>query len=223
MPYGKPILDADAEGSKAPVWRPLRFALFVILFGLGGIFGWGAFAMIDSAVVAPGTLMVEFNRRNVQHLEGGIVGEVLVREGAMVTEGQPLIRLDDTRVRAAMNVVLDETDRVRARIAVLAAEREDAPEPAFPPDLIARRMDPKVAEILAVQAEEFTARRNALRGQAEILAQRALQLQRQIDGLNVRIESNDRQLDLVRQEIIGVEGLVRMGLERLPRLLALQR
>jgi HlyD family secretion protein/epimerase transport system membrane fusion protein len=179
--------------------------------------------MIDSAVVAPGTLMVEGNRRNVQHLEGGIVGEVLVRDGTMVVAGQALIRLDDTRVRAGLNVVLDETDRARARIAVLTAEREEAPAPLFPPELMARRTDPKVAEILSVQQEEFIARRNALQGQIEILTQRALQLQKQIDGLNVRIESNDRQLALVRQEIMGVEGLVRMGLERLPRLLSLQR
>lgn len=215
--------DLGAEASKVPIWRPLRFALFTILFGVGGVFGWGAFAMIDSAVVAPGTLMVEGNRRNVQHLEGGIVGEVLVRDGVIVAAGQPLIRLDDTRVRAGLNVVLDETDRVRARIAVLTAEREEAPAPAFPPELVARRTEPKVAEIMAVQGDEFIARRAALQGQIEILTQRALQLQKQIDGLNVRIESNDRQLALVRQEILGVEGLVRMGLERLPRLLALQR
>ena len=223
MDQNKPMLDEDATAPKAPIWRPLRLALFTILFGVGGVFGWGAFAMIDSAVVAPGTLMVEGNRRNVQHLEGGIVGDVLVRDGTMVAAGQPLIRLDDTRVRAGLNVVLDETDRVRARIAVLAAEREDAPAPAFPPELVARRTEAKVAEIMAVQGDEFIARRNSLQGQMEILAQRALQLQKQIDGLNVRIESNDRQLALVRQEILGVEGLVRMGLERLPRLLSLQR
>jgi HlyD family secretion protein/epimerase transport system membrane fusion protein len=88
---------------------------------------------------------------------------------------------------------------------------------------LARRIEPKVAEILAVQSEEFIARRNSLQGQMEILGQRGLQLQKQIDGLNVRIESNNRQLALVRQEILGVEGLVRMGLERLPRLLSLQR
>jgi HlyD family type I secretion membrane fusion protein len=215
--------DLGAEASKVPIWRPLRFALFTILFGVGGVFGWGAFAMIDSAVVAPGTLMVEGNRRNVQHLEGGIVGEVLVRDGVIVAAGQPLIRLDDTRVRAGLNVVLDETDRVRARIAVLTAEREEAPAPAFPPELMARRTEPKVAEIMAVQGDEFIARRASLQGQIEILTQRALQLQKQIDGLNVRIESNDRQLALVRQEILGVESLVRMGLERLPRLLSLQR
>ena len=223
MDQNKPVLDEYAAAPKAPIWRPLRLALFTILFGVGGVFGWGAFAMIDSAVVAAGTLMVEGNRRNVQHLEGGIVGDVLVRDGTMVAAGQPLIRLDDTRVRAGLNVVLDETDRVRARVAVLAAEREDAPAPAFPPELVARRTEAKVAEIMAVQGDEFIARRNSLQGQMEILAQRALQLQKQIDGLNVRIESNDRQLVLVRQEILGVEGLVRMGLERLPRLLSLQR
>jgi len=223
MAQQQPAIDVDAAASKAPIWRPLRLALFIILFGVGGVFGWGAFAMIDSAVVAPGTLMVELNRRNVQHLEGGIVGEVLVREGAVVVAGQPLIRLDDTRVRAGLNVVLDEADHARARIAVLTAEREDAPEPIFPPELVARRTDPKVAEILAVQGDEFIARRASLQGQTEILTQRVLQLQKQIDGLNVRIESNDRQVALVRQEIIGVAGLVRMGLERLPRLLSLQR
>ena len=223
MEQKKTVIDADVASSKRPVWRPLRLALVIILFGVGGVFGWGAFAMIDSAVVAPGTLMVEGNRRNVQHLEGGIVGEVLVRDGTMVVAGQALIRLDDTRVRAGLNVVLDETDRARARIAVLTAEREEAPAPLFPPELMARRTDPKVAEILSVQQEEFIARRNALQGQIEILTQRALQLQKQIDGLNVRIDSNDRQLALVRQEILGVEGLVRMGLERLPRLLSLQR
>jgi len=168
--------ELGAAASKAPIWRPLRFALFTILFGVGGVFGWGAFAMIDSAVVAPGTLMVEGNRRNVQHLEGGIVGEVLVRNGTMVVAGQPLIRLDDTRVRAGLNVVLDETDRTRARIAVLTAEREEAPAPVFPPELMARRTEPKIAEILAVQGDEFIARRNSLQGQIEILTQRALQL-----------------------------------------------
>ncbi|MBM3586292.1 MAG: hypothetical protein FJX33_00430 [Alphaproteobacteria bacterium] len=61
----KPVHDTDAAAAKGPIWRPLRFALFTILFGVGGVFGWGAFAMIDRAVVAPGTLMVELNRRNI--------------------------------------------------------------------------------------------------------------------------------------------------------------
>ena len=118
MDQTKPALDVAATPSKAPIWRPLRLALFIILFGVGGVFGWGAFAMIDSAVVAAGTLMVEGNRRNVQHLEGGIVGEVLVREGAIVAAGQSLIRLDDTRPnwwRAAQTPRLRKSWRYRGK------------------------------------------------------------------------------------------------------------
>jgi HlyD family secretion protein len=212
-----------AEFSQAPLWRPLRYALSVVL--LTGILvgSWGAIARIDSAAVAMGTLSVELNRRVVQHLEGGIVGEVLVREGDVVQAGQALLRLDATRARAQVTTIEDEMDRLRAREAILTAERDGLGEPTFPEELLRRASDPKIAEILAVQRNEFAARRGSLQGQSEILGQRALQFRKQIDGLNVRITSNDRQLALVRQEIAGVEILVRGGLERLPRLLALQR
>lgn len=217
------MIDPDADSPLAPIWRPLRLALLAILVGVGGVFGWGALAMIDSAVVASGTLVVELNRRIVQHLEGGIIGDILVRDGDVVAAGQALIRLDDTRIRAQLNLVLDEADRVRARVAVLEAERDEATAPNFPADLLARQAEDKIAALLAVQVADFTARGVSLQGQSDILTQRILQLHKQVDGLNVRIESNDRQLALVRQEILGVEGLVRMGLERLPRLLGLQR
>lgn len=224
-PHNFMTLSGSTEESadKNSMWRSLRLALFIILFGVGGFFGWGAFAMIDSAVVAPGTLVVELNRRIIQHLEGGIVGEVLVREGDTIAAGRPLIRLDDTRVRAGLNMVQYETDRILVRIAVLTSERKGATIPDFSAHLSARPEDPKVAGILAVQTEEFEARRLSLQGQVAILTQRILQLEQQIEGLNVRTKSNERQLELVRQEISGVEGLVRMGLERLPRLLNLQR
>ena len=217
------MIDPDADSPLAPIWRPLRLALLAILVGVGGVFGWGALAMIDSAVVASGTLVVELNRRIVQHLEGGIIGDILVRDGDVVAAGQALIRLDDTRIRAQLNLVLDEADRVRARVAVLEAERDEATAPNFPADLLARQSEDKIATLLAVQVADFTARGVSPQGQSDILTQRILQLHKQVDGLNVRIESNDRQLALVRQEILGVEGLVRMGLERLPRLLGLQR
>lgn len=214
---------ADAAFSQAPLWRPLRYALFVILLTGVLVVGWGAMAKIDSAAVAMGTLSVDLNRRVVQHLEGGIVGEVLVREGDVVQAGQALLRLDATRAQAQVTTIADETDRLRAREAVLVAERDGLDAPVFPEELLRRASDPKIAGILAVQRNEFGARRASLQGQSEILGQRALQFSKQIDGLNVRIASNDRQLALVRQEITGVEVLVRSGLERLPRLLGLQR
>jgi HlyD family secretion protein len=205
------------------LWRPLRVALTVVLFTAVIVVGWGHFAMIDSAAVATGTLVVDLNRRVVQHLEGGIVGEVLVRDGDVVRAGQPLLRIDATRVRAQLTMVQDDADRLQAREATLFAERDGLLEPSFQGDLRRRAHEPKIAEILATQRNEFQARRSSLQGQADILTQRTLQLRTQIDGLRVRIEANDRQLLLVRQEATLVEGLVRQGLERLPRLLALQR
>lgn len=218
-----PPSQGGPNSESLPMWRPLRRAIFTIVISLGGVFGWGALASIDSAVVATGTLVVELNRRIVQHLEGGIVGEVLVREGDRVEAGQTLIRLDATRARAQLAVIRDDIDRVRAREAVLEAERDERDSVTFPADLMQRATEPKVIEVLTVQRNDFEARRLSLQGQMEILSQRVLQLRKQIDGLRVRIDSNDRQLVLVRQEIVSVEGLVRQGLERLPRLLGLQR
>ena len=220
-----PVAESDSRGkAKAPsMWRPLRTALLTLAISGGAVVGWGVIAKIDSAAVAPGTLVVDLNRRTVQHLEGGIVGEVLVREGDTVRTGQTLIRLDATRARAQLAVIQDDVDRIRARQAVLFAEQQNLDAPVFPDDLQQRAEDPKIADILAVQRGEFVARRASMHGQFDILTQRVGQLRKQIDGLRVRIESNDRQLALVRQEIVGVEGLVRQGLERLPRLLSLQR
>jgi HlyD family type I secretion membrane fusion protein len=218
--------DRSSDPGVAPahsLWRPLRVALTIVLLTVAIVVGWGHFAMIDSAAVASGTLVVDLNRRVVQHLEGGIVGEVLVRDGDVVRAGQPLLRIDATRVRAQLTMVQDDADRLQAREATLLAERDSLPEPSFLDDLRRRAHEPKIAEILATQRNEFYARRSSLQGQADILTQRTLQLRTQIDGLRVRIESNDRQLLLVRQEANLVEGLVRQGLERLPRLLALQR
>lgn len=212
-----------AAFSNTPIWRPLRYALSTVLLSGALVVGWGAMAKIDSASVAMGTLAVELNRRVIQHLEGGIVGEVLVREGDVVQPGQVLLRLDATRARAQVTTLEDEMDRLRVREAALVAERDGLDTLTFPEELLRRASDPKLADILAVQRNEFTARQLSLRGQSEIIGQRILQLRKQIDGLNVRVTSNDRQLALIRQEIGGVEMLVRSGLERLPRLLNLQR
>jgi HlyD family type I secretion membrane fusion protein len=215
---------ADTSSWPTPsLWRPLRLALATIVTTLLIVVGWGVIAKLDSAAVATGTLMVDLNRRVVQHLEGGIVGEVLVRDGDVVTAGQPLLRLDATRARAQLTMIQDDSNRLRAREATLRAERDSLPNPAFPDDLVQREADPKIAEIIETQRNEFQARHISLQGQADILSQRVLQMRKQIDGLRVRIESNDRQLALIRQEVAIVEGLVRQGLERLARLLALQR
>lgn len=223
-----PIEDARArelmgEGKAPRMWPPLLVAFSAILFGLGGIVGWAFYAKIDSAVVANGTLVVELNRRNLQHLEGGIVYRVLVREGDSVKSGQALIELDPTRLRSELNMIKDEMDRLQARGAVLLAEKNGLDAPEFPLSLEERINEPEIANLLSLNAAEFQARRSALEGQTSILSQRAKQLEIQVKGLEMRISSLDRQLELVRREMDNIDELVEKGLERIGRLLSLQR
>lgn len=203
--------------------RPLVVACVLIGVVFGGVGAWSATAPIDSAVVAPGVIAVESDRRTVQHLEGGIVSEILVRDGSVVKEGQVLIRLDDTRVRAQDEVIRAERSAQLSIEARLLAERDDRSEITFPPSLLERSNDKKLQEIIALQRSQFEARQTAMRGQRQILQQRVQQLDEQIVGLQALQRSKTRQASLIEEEIKMIEGLVKAGHVTRQRLLALQR
>jgi HlyD family type I secretion membrane fusion protein len=188
-------------------------AAAVAFFGAFG--GWAALAPLDGAAIAPGVVSVESSRKAVQHLEGGIVGEILARDGDRVTAGQPLLRLDETRPRAALESLRLQRAAASA-LAARAAERDGAAEPAFP-DWLADGPE------AAAERNVFQARRQALEGQSAILSQRAAQHREEIAALNAEIASARKQGALIAQEIADVQGLFDKGLERKARLLALQR
>lgn len=192
--------------------------LFVLAFG-----GWSVLAPLASATLAQGTLVVEGSRRTLQHLEGGIIREFLVRDGDVVREGDVLLRLDDTQTAANAEALRGTVDGYRALDSRLMAERDDLPAVRFPPDLLARRGEPRVAEILDGQQAIFASRRVALEGQAQILLQRVEQLRAEIRSYEAQMKAQDQQLFFVRAEIDDIKGLVDKGLERRTRLLALQR
>src|SRR5436853_1530730 len=104
-------------------------AITVLL--IGGVGGWATTTQLAGAVIAPGTIVVESNVKKVQHPSGGVVGEILVREGSEVEEGQIVLRLDDTVTRSTLGVVRAQLDEMLAREARLLAERDDAATPAF--------------------------------------------------------------------------------------------
>src|SRR5690348_7302925 len=116
----------------------------IIVAGASGLGAWGALAPLTGAVVAPGVVKVDLNRKVVQHQEGGIVREIHVRDGDHVTAGQELIRLDDVSVDAQLDLLRTQRDAERAKAARLEAERAYAERPSFPKDLVRRRSDPKV-------------------------------------------------------------------------------
>jgi HlyD family type I secretion membrane fusion protein len=208
---------------RPPIGRLLLAAGLVMLAFFGGFGAWAALAPIASSAIAPGTVRVEGNRRTVQHLEGGIIEALLVKEDDTVAEGQPLIRLDRTAAQSRFQAVRHQHDLLKASEARLLAERARAERLVFPPALEAERHEPRIATLLAGQEQIFLTRRQSYQGQRAILAKRIEQLGAQILGLEAQIAAAERQLELLAQEDATVDGLVRKGLEREARLLELRR
>jgi HlyD family secretion protein len=208
---------------RPPVGRFVIAGGLVIALFFGGFGAWASLAPLASAAIAQGTVRAEGNRKTVQHLEGGIIGELLVREGDRVSAGQTLIRLDTTAAESRYEAVRHQRDLYGASQARLLAEQAHAGRLIFPTDLEARRGEPRVAMLLANQEEIFTTRRQSYAGQRDILQKRIEQLRSQIEGLEAQIVSAEQQLELIASEQRTVEDLVRKGLERQPRLLELKR
>jgi len=190
---------------------------------VGGIGGWAALAPLSGAVIAPGVVAVETDQKVVQHLEGGIVREIFVREGAFVEAGALLVRLDDTMTKATVTMVAGRIDELEGRLARLRAERDDLAEIAFPDTLLSRRSDPKAAEIMAGQRAVFIARRSSRQGKRAVLESRIAQLEDQIRGLSAQQQSLERQLALIDDELEGLRTLHAKGYAPRTRILALER
>lgn len=190
---------------------------------LGGLGLWSAVTPLSGAVIAPGVVTVYSKRKTIQHLEGGIVDQILVRDGDHVDDGQLLIRLADIRARANLAVVSSRLDVLRAREARLRTERDGHRGVAFPDGLMARRGEPSVTEILASEVELFAARRTALEGEVQILEQRIAQLEQQILGLDAQQQANGAQIRLIEEELTGLRSLHEKGYVSKTRILELER
>lgn len=208
---------------RPPVGRFVTAGLLVVALLFGGFGGWASLAPLASAAIAMGTVRAESSRKTVQHLEGGIIAELLVREGDRVAAGQPLIRLDATAAQSRYEAIRHERDLALASQARLRAEQARAASLVFPEELEARRHEPRIATLLANQEQIFATRRQSYEGQREILAKRIEQLRSQIEGFRAQIAAAERQLALIGKEQRTVADLVAKGLERQPRLLDLQR
>ena len=214
-----PIAETSSDGLGFYLWGGL-LVLFALVAVIGG---WAVNARLDGAVVVPGTFTVESSRKTVQHLEGGIVGEILVSEGDTVHAGQPLLRLDTTIDRANLGVVDSQLDELLARRARLLSEIGGSDTVAFPADLLARQAEPAVAAILAGQRKLFAARRASRIGQAGLIRQRITRFEEEIAGLKAQRVSNLKEIALVDRELAGLRDLYEKGYATLPRLLALER
>jgi HlyD family type I secretion membrane fusion protein len=178
---------------------------------------------IESGALAPGHVMVENKRKTVQHLDGGIIRHIHVREGAQVKAGQPLITLDDTNARLNVSVYQAQADALRAEQAALEAQLLGKRDVAFPADLMARINDPDVARLIQSQRAAFAARRDNVFGRRSQFGEQLGQTEQEISGDAAAAAARTEQLHLLHGEITDIEGLLAKGFATKQRLLALKR
>ncbi len=211
--------DQDTMGVAKPI---LAGSLISLLF-FGGFLGWAALAPLDSAALASGVISVEGSRKTIQHLEGGIIRDIRVKDGDLVKKDQVLLTLDETQAEASLKLVLGRKMVALAEMARLTAERDNTEEIHFSDWLLARRTDPNVSKAIEGQLSIFKARRLSQKGQITILEQKITQLDEEIKGLQGQIYSGDRQLKLIRDELKDVKQLVEKKLAKRTRLRSLER
>ena len=205
------------------VMRLARAGVAIILLGVVGIGGWAAFAPLSGAIIAPGFVKVDLNRKVVQHQEGGIVRDILVRDGERVRHGQTLVVIEDVRIDAALDILKLQFDSERAKAARLHAERTFAPRPVFPNDLNARAREAKVAEILEREQALFRARRESLDSQITLLRSQIRESELEAKALADQLSAEGRALALQKDELVANERLLDQGYVQKTRILGLQR
>ncbi|HLG44972.1 MAG TPA: HlyD family type I secretion periplasmic adaptor subunit [Reyranella sp.] len=207
--------------SRPDVRWPARVGNALILLFAAALGGWGGFVHLDGGAIAPGVINPDSGKKTIQHLEGGIVAELPVHEGAVVKAGDPLVVLESTQARAQYEQLLEQHLSLLARKARLDAEKANANRIRWPAEL--QSSDPHVRSIVAAQQEMFETRRSTYVSRLDILAQRMEQQVHQIKGYEVQVESATRQIDYVSQELTAKEYLVNRGLVPKPEVLRLKR
>jgi len=189
-------------------FKLIGYALLAIVFiGFGG---WSAIAPLGSAAPATGMIVVKNEKKTIQHLEGGILSRLLVREGDRVSKGQPLARLDTTQVQANLDVLSAQLLGAKARIARLQAERADSQAVEWPAQNTFPSTD-RYQELIAEQQALFLKRRSSLEGEVSILERRIEQLQSRVMGLAESRETQSKLLVSFENELSNLNELLSEG------------
>lgn len=178
--------------------------ILFLFFGFGGFLYWAATAPLDEGIPAQGVVSVESKRKTVAHLTGGVVREIFVKEAQLVEEGAPLIRLDDTAIRASFDGALQSFFALKAAEARLIAEQTGAGSVSFPQELTRPPVHPLAAQYMSTQRSLFAARRAALASDLAVFEEAAANYEAQAKGL-------DEQLEFLKQELTGLRELAKEG------------
>jgi epimerase transport system membrane fusion protein len=204
--------------------RQVRWLGYGVIIGVFGVLGlWSSLAPIDSAVVAPGVIKVQNYRKTVQHLEGGIIRALLVREGQEVAEGDALLELEGTQFRAELDVLRAQQLTLKAQEARLLAERDELPDVEYPQIEGFATTDARVEEARAGQQALFNARRKVYDGEVSVLRENIVQSRAQIRGLESLLGSKRALIASYGAEIKDLRGLLVDGFADRQRLREVER
>lgn len=217
----------NETNQRSPAARSIRnysiAAIVTIVLLVGGMGGWAATAMLSGAVVGMGTVVVDGSVKRIQHREGGIVGEILVRNGSRVAAGDVLIKLDDTITRANLAIITKQLDQLTARRFRLIAERDNLQEVATSSAQSSVFEGAPSPEYVAAEQALFMSRRDTLNSQKAQLRQRIDQIGQETSGLTVRLKAKEEELSWIGQELIRVRNLSDQQLIQFNRLAELER
>jgi epimerase transport system membrane fusion protein len=203
--------------------RPIRnIGVLMLLCTFGIIGGWSYLAPIDSAAVAPGFVTVRSHRKTVQHLDGGIVKQLLAKDGDLVKAGDTLIILDDTEAKAQLDIIRGQHITLSAQVARLSAERDQKNQITFP-DNLKDNTDPHIAEAKQSETQLFTARKNAHEVEVSVLNQRINQLNSKIKGLQGQRSSKQTLVNSYSEETTDLKELLAKGFADKQRLRDIER
>ena len=218
------ITTAGPGNGLKPTWRRSSLAGWSVLVGFFVLFGgWSIVAPLASGVHAPGELRVVSERQVVQHPDGGIVKDLLVREGDTVEKDEILMRLDPLQTNSEFARLENQLNAVRAERARLEAVRDRQSSITFPEELLKKASDPEVSHLMEMERKVFEAEQRSIDNISKLIDERIAQLESQITGSKTRLDSTLNQMKIIDEELAGVQQLYDKGLERKPRLLSLQR
>ncbi|KGF81828.1 hemolysin D [Massilia sp. JS1662] len=200
-----------------------RVGWLIVVLGLGGFLAWGLFAPLDKGVPLSGTVAKESNRKAIQHQTGGIVKEILVKDGDVVKEGQVLVRMNGILAKSAYDTTEAQYLTARAAEARLTAERDGLKTITFSPELVQRKSEPRVAELMTLQQQLLTSRQMALQSELGSVDESIAGLKEQIKSLDESRESKKAQMGYLKEQLDGMRDLAKEGYVARNRLLDLER
>lgn len=200
-----------------------RIGWIIILLGIGGFLLWAFLAPLDKGVPLSGTVATESSRKAIQHQGGGMIEDILVKDGDLVKAGQVLVRINPVLAKSAAEMTRGQYFSARATEARLEAERDGKSTLTFPSELNAYKTDPRLIENMALQSQLLTSRQSSLRSELAAIDENGAGLKSQLSGLQESRDNKKLQIGILKEQLDGMRDLAKDGYVPRSRLLDIER